>query len=463
MEQPLKIMPAVPSQYVSEPLSSTSAHVLRRRYETILPKQSATSYSYNGNNRLEFLIDSNTDFWDFSNSFIKFDLTTTLSIDGSSDATRNLATGGAHAFFRRVYVESSNGVNIQTIERYNKLYAIHRCALPADYVENTLWGAGDSVGKGADYSKYGVSAQPTREYVANTNDVVLSFQPMLPVFLTGVQVPLPFIRGGVNIYFELEDPSYVLNSETNFSSTGYTNASYTISNPRYICAFTQPSQEVMASYRRMFENGGINISYLGYRYFNEQVNAGSSGLKSYQLQTNVRSARSIYTVIQAPTAETVSAADDNVDENTFRHDSIGEFIKANLSEFQFYSGSLRFPTSRNVDMTDPSNSEALQYFLDTQDKQGSSMFQLSVLPDEWAERSTVNGNTDSRKLVIASKLARDSDSYAGLDLSNQPLNVDLNFDAVYQVNSNNAIRYIHNWIEYDSTLNISSSGLTVRN
>jgi hypothetical protein len=113
-------------------------------------------------------------------------------------------------------------------------------------------------------------------------------------------------------------------------------------------------------------------------------------------------------------------------------------------------------------MTTLNNSEALQYYLEALGKMGSSFYSLKCAPQEWAERQTVSGGVDTTKLVIASKLGRGNDFYSGLDLSLQPLSVELTFDAVYTINAANKIRYAHSWVEHDSTLTVSSSGIIVR-
>lgn len=177
---------------------------------------------------------------------------------------------------------------------------------------------------------------------------------------------------------------------------------------------------------------------------------------------NMRSGRAVYSVVQNQNAEVVSGPTDANDIQTLESDSIGTFIKANMSSYQYSSGSLRFPKNTAVDMTDPSNSEALQYFLHALGVQGSQLHSLSCHPYQWQERDTVDGNTDSSKLVLASRLGRGTDPHSGLELVNVPLDMEIGWDAVYALASVNRARYVHTWVEGDAILTIGREGIRTR-
>jgi hypothetical protein len=474
------IKPVVPPEFINKPLSSSSKHILRNRFEEITPLTSATEYSYNGNSRLEFLINSSADFVDFQNSYLRFDLTTTMEFDVDAaaspnpDATRALATGGAHSIFREIRIESSNGVILNRIDRYNKFYAMYSTGFDQDYVENVGAYYGDSIGSADVTHLTGSDNTPSaREYYANTNAIVVCMQPLMPLLLTGAALPVALIRGGLKIIFELERPEYILqsNADTPSVSNTYSDITVKLDNPRYIVNFIQPSQEVMSEYLNMYNKDGLHYNYSRFHYSNQQVAAGSAALNSFQFQPSVRSAKNVFTFQQGPAQETIVPSD-NVVENddltsTFNQDSIGTFLKANLSSYQCYSGALRFPLQRPIDTTDPSNSELFQHFRHAQGLLGTSIQNCRANVEQWMERDSLYGNTDSTKLVIANKLGRGDDSYSGLDISVVPLTVDLEYDAVFTTQDagggdTNKIRYIHNYIEADETLSISSNGMQTR-
>jgi hypothetical protein len=333
-------------------------------------------------------------------------------------------------------------------------------SLSKESIEAVGHAHGDSISGSADYAGVGGSStQGAREYAAN-NVTTLCVQPAIPLLMMEQFVPLALIRGGLRIIFELAPAYQVLSAPpASITEGSVASASATIANPRFVTSFVQPSQEVMQAYLAQYNGEGISYTVPDYQLFQNQVAAGNSSLNAFQHHANVRSARAVYTIqqnVNQNTERDVAVAD----ESSWAVDA-GLLLKMNLSAYQYYSGALRFPTQNTVDMTDESNSEALQYYLQCRGLQGIEK-SIRPHPNEWMERQTVDGETDSSALVLAAKLGRGDDSYSGLDLSLQPLTTELTYDAVYAINATNEVRYLQTWLESDATITVSADGIVVR-
>lgn len=145
----INVQPVVPYQSINAGLSSTNKHILRTK-QTEFISESQNSYTNAGNNLITFRINSPDSFVDFINSYIRFDLSCTLTNDGSTDdATKYLSEGGAHSLFRRVMVRLANGTILQDANRYNKRYAmLSNSTEEREHVESVGQCWGDSVGNG---------------------------------------------------------------------------------------------------------------------------------------------------------------------------------------------------------------------------------------------------------------------------------------------------------------------------
>jgi hypothetical protein len=461
-----EISPIIPDEFIVKPLQSSSSYIVDARFEEVSPSTSASTYSFNTNSRLEFLINSSSEFLDFANSYLRFDLENVVLLNNESDeTTKSLATGGGHSLFNEIRIESSNGAVLSRIPRYNKWYAMMSQSYPQDWVETLGGYHGDSLGNatvlhiGKDTAVS--SSRKVYANVATSSSIKVCLQPALPLLTMSQYFPLSFIRGGLKIVLVLERPEFVLQSSSGIDES-LNSAAYSISNPKWVCRFVQPSNDIMDKYISSFNNEGISYSFKGYNHFFNQIAAGNSSLNSFQMNANVRSADSVFTIIQTAPHETISLIDEVKQLNTCSVDSIGEFLKTNLSSYQYYSGATRFPLSRPVDMTDVSNSEALQHYLTAVNKQGTFSHSIRCDPEDWMELRSVGGETDSSKLILASKLSRHSDEYSGLDLSLIPLTLELGFDASYSRNDFEQVRYIHTWVCSTNTLTISSDGVFVR-
>jgi len=174
---PLSIAPVLPSGVLPSQATSASKHVVRKRLVEVRSENASSTFSYDGTSEIIFSISSPSDFWDTANSYIRFKLTCTGKADDANDPSRYLAEGGAHALIRNMVLETSSGVQIARIDRYNKLAQILiQASTSCDYVDEALCIAGDSceykteVGLGSPISS--VVAQAT--YTDATNVLLLA-------------------------------------------------------------------------------------------------------------------------------------------------------------------------------------------------------------------------------------------------------------------------------------------------
>lgn len=129
---------------LEQPASSNKMILKRRLME--IQADAQTDYSYTGNSQITFSINSVSDLVDFSNSYIRLKLTTTLKNNGGAQSTRYLAMGGIHSLFSNIEVRTASGVLLQRIDRYNKLYALMSQQLHSrEHIETVLNKAGDSI------------------------------------------------------------------------------------------------------------------------------------------------------------------------------------------------------------------------------------------------------------------------------------------------------------------------------
>lgn len=145
MNQAVVIDRKTPDGALPPVVVSSSKHIVRRRQVEIVP-ESNTSFSYSGNSQVVFNINSPTDFIDFTNSYIRCNLTTTLNNNGVAVANRYLSEGGIHSIWQQITVEAGDGTLIARMDRYNKDYAVlSRALFSKEHINSELWKSGDSV------------------------------------------------------------------------------------------------------------------------------------------------------------------------------------------------------------------------------------------------------------------------------------------------------------------------------
>lgn len=496
----ITVKPQVPIQTVVPDISSTSKHFIRSRNVEILPN-SQVNYSYSGNNQIEFTISSGQDFIDFSNSYLRFDVTCALNNNGADDTAKYLSEGGIHSVFREVRLETASGTVIERVDRYNKLYALlSQFTQSKEMVDRTEFASGDGscfqdfvapcdlkdaffdsdtgtvgavggiadpdfrvvytgvIGANASGDPGSSMKTPTRKKVANTESIAVMMKPLLSFMSLSQIIPLYLIRGGCRLVMVLDNPATCLATPSTRAGTGFAGANVTLSNARYIARMITPSEELTSMYISKFNTSGMAYPLICYKHFLDILGSGT-GVESKQIFSNVRSARFVLQRLQVASLET---ADDNTTAalNSYSFDSCAIGLKENLKEYQFSSGSKQFPVFK-VQVDDIGQYEAFNRLLQAVGVYGSSMTQRFD-PYEWTEDNAIMGITDSTRFAIGEDLSRDKSVLTGTDLQTVPLNYELNFDDALTIGGALQSRYLHTFVGYDTLVSISSSGVIVR-
>jgi hypothetical protein len=144
--QQLSFAPVVAENLKHYQLASTASSIVSRRQAEFYPNSNST-YTYNGNNKIEIPLFSGSEFLDSDSSHLRFQLRTIGTHDGSNnDFRRSLAEGGAHNLFSSVELRTNEGVLIEKIDEYHKLYnIISNLFHSPDRVQNVEWIHGDSL------------------------------------------------------------------------------------------------------------------------------------------------------------------------------------------------------------------------------------------------------------------------------------------------------------------------------
>lgn len=457
----ISIKPHVPSSTIVPEVSSSSKHVIKSRFVEI-PASINGSYSFSTNSRITVDINSPTDFIDFTQSYLRFDMTCSMLNNGSDEPSRYLSEGGAHCLFRTVEITTAGGVRIQRIENYNRFNAIMSTLTQSrDWVKHAQHREGDSDD---------INSIDSRTYYANTADAKVCLQLNAPFFSMPEWVPLFLIRGGLRLNMDMERPEFCLASNAVPAGTGFSGVDVVLKNVKFVCKMIQPDESLAQSYLAQYKGEGIVYSFLNYN-FHSFVDAGNAGFESHKITSGVRSARHFLARIQDSRAQTVSGAAVDAGKSTFTADSIAQGRKAGLEEFQLESGSERYPLAGPLICSSTDNSELWISAQDAVGVQGSLLSQPRCLPEQWREQvhtyadldqGRQNGKLESDRLVLAVDLSRDASPYAGLDLSLNSLQCNVKYDAVFEnvdyATGANAVtekRYLITFVGYDSSLLLS--------
>jgi hypothetical protein len=301
-----------------------------------------------------------------------------------------------------------------------------------------------------------------------TPAVTLCFKPMLSFLQQKTWIPLPFIKQGLQLEMKLERPEYVFNSRLTPERHNALNISatvgYTISKPRFVGMMITPNETLMREYLSQFNGAGLNMSFLSYNHNSRPVGP-ASGLQSINNTIGVRSARHAFAVLQSPKISQSTGISAQVNY------SLSTFFRCGLKSYQFKSGSEQFP-DRPVECDKYSN-EAFAQLMLTTGQHGGTIWSVRFTPNEWRSENVVtlgsNANAavsanlvnQSTKFIMSVRLDRNDDAYTGLDLSLNPLDIELNFETA-EVAEFGENRILHLFVGYDTFVSISSNGLIVK-
>ena len=142
----LDVQSIVPASAIVPAITSSSKHIIAHKNVEIRPTSSAPVYSRSTTNRLQFEINSMSDFIDFSQSYLRFKLTCALNNNGADVTSKYLSEGGVHSLFRTIRVYMNGNVQVANLEDYAK-YASSLSSIYHDkqFVDTHGYLYGDSV------------------------------------------------------------------------------------------------------------------------------------------------------------------------------------------------------------------------------------------------------------------------------------------------------------------------------
>lgn len=297
------------------------------------------------------------------------------------------------------------------------------------------------------------------------NGVPLCFKPDVSFLKNKKWIPLAFIKQGLQLELKLDRPEYSLNKgESPQSQSSANSLEYTIYSPRYVAMLITPDETLMAEYLKQFNNEGIHMSVLAYKYARNTVNQSNNGSQVCSNNFGVRSARVVYSIIQS------SRVSEDVSASSQHNFSISNFFRSHVSSYQYKSGSEEYPMRAvNCDIY---STEAFEQLMLSTGQHNGTLWNVRFSPHEWrSENTVVSSESDtsttnveltnrSTKFIMSTRLDRGEDNFTGLDLSLNPLDLELDISAAEVDAFGN--RVVQHWVGYDLLVSISKDGLVVR-
>lgn len=288
--------------------------------------------------------------------------------------------------------------------------------------------------------KLEVRRRSTRAFAVNQSSNV-KVQWRLPVGCLSYfkYFPLPYIQNvaPLEIEFEFVQPQLALVLRDSAEAAADNKFGYLISRPRWVAMLVEPSNKVREMHDMAYSGNGLWFPYLNYRHFQNRLGANDTD-GTLTFQTNISSARHIFTVI------TAQANDDSATTATQAVKSQSTFYRSSLNYFRFQSGSLQFPDYGNCVTSDVWASEAWAQLLLAFNIKENTVHKSRIRPYEWQ-------STSSEKFIIASSLSKDDTMWTGTSLKNNFLELIMNKAAV-------ATTYnLHSFLGYDAALCISKA------
>jgi hypothetical protein len=299
-----------------------------------------------------------------------------------------------------------------------------------------------------DYDGFGIlkvnSVTPRRKSVANQGDetyIELIHKIDLGMLMGDWYLPLPMLKN-LQLELTLTKPEFCL-----VSPNSAADLTYTIKDPELICEIVEFDRSVVEQYKELFNGGGIAYPFMTYRYNNRTLDTNSTS--EFQLYANVRSAHSIVNVFTDDSIVTTL--------NAKPSNSLSKFKKLQMREYEFTSGSERYPfyapvrcSVADTGIYSVTAYQELRKAMMVDDKK--SMEKCGrIKPADLASAT-------SDKFIVGVVLGReDGDHYAGLDLTNENVQYKYTLDDAPPSN-----HYLHSFLIHSATTNISSEGVIIR-
>ncbi len=302
---------------------------------------------------------------------------------------------------------------------------------------------------------------------SSSQGITLCFSPWLEYFRRGEWDPVFLVQGGFILSLELEtQPARCIQTCSQVVSTGFSGATFTISNPRFIAKMIQPTEKLRDQYINLFKGPGLFYSFRNYAHY--ATNDSLATNVTQQISVGKRGVNHVLCAIQSTPEMTVSSGTvTDAQGSTYTVDSLATRLSAGLQRYYFTALSLNYPLDNFIRMEyDYYNSEPLLQLDYALSQYGSVLANHRFLPYEWMSVNNVSGITqESKRLILAANFAKDDSPFTGVDLSQSPLQINLQFSiGPYLINSASALRYILLFINHDNLAYYSSAhGIQIQN
>jgi len=312
-------MSALPSsaQYSQLPLGVSA----QRRTVKQIPVSGQGDYRPDTNQTIRINLPQQG-FMDNQNSYLVFRHEVRTANDAGSVAIANTALGtlnwrslnmmdrGAFSWIKNLRILGSDGQVLENIQNYNLLMRmLHRATQPEDYTQSSNVEGFEPDGVRAGRAEVGY------EYAIQLNGSgILSASKYLP---------LKYLQGGLTIEMELAPAleSHKLSDSTHI---------YKLSSVRYVMDLVEFSDEFDMMFRQRLLTEGVNIHFD--TYTSHILNLSSGGAQEHQISERSSSVKGVYSLMRP-----------NTWINSQYRDSLGEWDKRRLNEYQFILGTTQYP------------------------------------------------------------------------------------------------------------------------
>jgi hypothetical protein len=453
-------------------IASSSRSVLRRSLVEYLPTQQ-TDYAIGGNEIIRIPI-AGEDMLIGPESFLQFKIVTTIN-----DAQiQSLDEGGAHTLFKSVEIRTlQTGSLIQRYDNYNRYYALKR-SLNMDehdvaisgYAQGDDYEGVDLLGTGAKlFGMYGYDEadrplQITRFDVCATGAAVFLTCRLHCSFLDH-NIPLWIFSQGFEIVLELEHPDRIYHGGPQELAGNVTAANaYTISNVRYMASLITPSQSVRQSWISKFEsNEGVQFSIPSVRV-RRVTSQRTQSNDVITMNVGLRSVKKVYTVLNDQYMSEITGQ-----ASVRLSRSLSTYIRSLITSYQYKAGSMDFPYKK-VECTASNNQRLMQHLIYVSGSNKFAFMPSMGLQDvellEHDPSGIIPQTADCTKFIMAADLSRfsgEDDELCGLDLSQVPLQLELErsntYDFKYSYASSQPVYYC--FLEHDAILVMNRTNLAV--
>jgi len=346
-------------------------------------------------------------------------------------------------------------------------------------------GAGYSSPDGAARWQVGSNSNKTVATIAtslNNGAIQVCFQPLLGFLEMPELKLLPFFAGGgIRIRLTLADAWECFAFDETPGPAA--NANYAIMNPFLVARLVYPTDSLMDEFYGRYKSTTPLLNYafqsVVHSFFQESGSGGAAGTQNMNIQSGLRSGKGFMMRIQDARGATNITNQTDPGKTSWCTDSIAQGRKAGLDTFQVSAGGqFYFPLSRPLSVKDDTaNLELLAHAQALFGGLGNVYNQIRCKPAEWQsifsldhlrERGSSVGNSEPQRLVIACPIRRDPSLMSGIDLSVNPLLVNLNFDTAITltnyttgVGEGTTSRYFFIFILHDRIVSLNAGNGTV--